>query len=146
MNKAILERAREVFDIEIEGLNALRNQLDDNFVKLVELCSKTIDAGGKLIITGVGKSGHIGRKIAATLSSVGTPSVFMHPVEARHGDLGLIQENDLMLGEKLARDTESKEMLELIFDGITYDPAITYLGFSSHYGDGKEIKEAVDGR
>ena len=106
MSKAILDRAREVFDIEIEGLTALRDQLDENFVKLVELCSKTIDAGGKLIITGVGKSGHIGRKIAATLSSVGTPSVFMHPVEARHGDLGLIQENDLMLAISYSGETE----------------------------------------
>ncbi len=106
MNEAVLDRAREVFDIEIEGLTALRDHLDDKFVKLVELCSKTIDAGGKLIITGVGKSGHIGRKIAATLSSVGTPSVFMHPVEARHGDLGLIQENDLMLAISYSGETE----------------------------------------
>ena len=106
MDSAILNRAREVFDIEIEGLATLRDRLDDNFVKLVELCSSTIDAGGKLIITGVGKSGHIGRKIAATLSSVGTPSVFMHPVEARHGDLGLIQENDLMLAISYSGETE----------------------------------------
>ncbi|MBR2872934.1 MAG: SIS domain-containing protein, partial [Lentisphaeria bacterium] len=75
-------------------------------MRLVELCSHTIDIGGKLIITGVGKSGHIGRKIAATLSSVGTPSVFMHPVEARHGDLGLIQENDLMLAISYSGETE----------------------------------------
>ena len=106
MNNAILNRAREVFDIEIEGLAALRERLDEKFVRLVELCSGTIDAGGKLIITGVGKSGHIGRKIAATLSSVGTPSVFMHPVEARHGDLGLIQENDLMLAISYSGETE----------------------------------------
>ena len=106
MKDAVLERAREVFDIEIEGLTALRDHLDDRFVKLVERCSAAIDAGGKLIVTGVGKSGHIGRKIAATLSSVGTPSVFMHPVEARHGDLGLIQENDLMLAISYSGETE----------------------------------------
>ena len=103
---AILKRAYEVFDIEIEGLTALRDRLDEKFIRLVELCSHTIDIGGKLIITGVGKSGHIGRKIAATLSSVGTPSVFMHPVEARHGDLGLIQENDLMLAISYSGETE----------------------------------------
>ena len=103
---SILKRAREVFDIEIEGLTTLRDRLDENFETLVNRCSSTIDAGGKLIITGVGKSGHIGRKIAATLSSVGTPSVFMHPVEARHGDLGLIQENDLMLAISYSGETE----------------------------------------
>ena len=106
MKDAVLKRAREVFDIEIEGLTALRDHLDDRFVTLVERCSAAIDAGGKLIVTGVGKSGHIGRKIAATLSSVGTPSVFMHPVEARHGDLGLIQENDLMLAISYSGETE----------------------------------------
>ena len=106
MKNAILNRAREVFDIEIEGLTALRDHLDEKFVELVGLCSKTIDAGGKIIVTGVGKSGHIGRKIAATLSSVGTPSVFMHPVEARHGDLGLIQENDLMFAISYSGETE----------------------------------------
>jgi len=106
MKDAVLKRAREVFDIEIEGLTALRDHLDDRFVTLVERCSDAIDAGGKLIVTGVGKSGHIGRKIAATLSSVGTPSVFMHPVEARHGDLGLIQENDLMLALSYSGETE----------------------------------------
>ena len=106
MKDAVLKRAREVFDIEIEGLTALRDHLDDRFVTLVERCSAAIDAGGKLIVTGVGKSGHVGRKIAATLSSVGTPSVFMHPVEARHGDLGLIQENDLMLALSYSGETE----------------------------------------
>ncbi|MBR2373319.1 MAG: KpsF/GutQ family sugar-phosphate isomerase [Lentisphaeria bacterium] len=106
MSSSILKRAREVFDIEIEGLTTLRDRLDENFETLVERCSATIDAGGKLIITGVGKSGHIGRKIAATLSSVGTPSVFMHPVEARHGDLGVIQENDLMLAISYSGETE----------------------------------------
>ena len=106
MSSSILKRAREVFDIEIEGLTTLRDRLDENFEALVERCSATIDAGGKLIITGVGKSGHIGRKIAATLSSVGTPSVFMHPVEARHGDLGVIQENDLMLAISYSGETE----------------------------------------
>ena len=106
MSERILERAREVFDIEIEGLVALRDQLDERFITLVNRCSAAIDAGGKLILTGVGKSGHIGRKIAATLSSVGTPSVFMHPVEARHGDLGLIQEHDLMLAISYSGETE----------------------------------------
>ena len=79
MKKTILERAREVFDTE---------------------------AGGKLVLTGVGKSGYIGKKIAATLSSVGSPAVFMHPVEARHGDLGIMQKNDLLIALSYSGETE----------------------------------------
>ena len=81
MKKAILERAREVFDVEIEGLVAVRDNLGESFEQLVHRCMDVINAGGKLVFTGVGKSGYIGKKIAATLSSVGSPSVFMHPVE-----------------------------------------------------------------
>ena len=93
----ILKRAYEVFDTEIEGINAVRAKLSESFAELVQRCSDTIDRGGKLVITGVGKSGYIGKKMAATLSSVGNPSVFMHPVEARHGDLGLLQKDDLLI-------------------------------------------------
>ena len=107
-----LERAREVFDIEIAGVEALRDNLGADFEKLVEKCSATVARGGKLILTGIGKSGYIGRKIAATLSSVGTPSIFMHPVEARHGDLGMIQKNDLMIA--LSYSGETDELLVVL--------------------------------
>ena len=108
----IIRRANEVFDIECEGIEAVRAHLEDNFAELVERCSNVIDRGGKLVITGVGKSGYIGKKIAATLSSVGNPSVFMHPVEARHGDLGLLQKDDLLIAISYSGETE--ELLAVI--------------------------------
>ena len=106
MDSNILKRAREVFDIERAGIDAVRDNLGADFEKLVAKCAETTRRGGKLILTGVGKSGYIGRKIAATLSSVGTPSIFMHPVEARHGDLGMIQKNDLMIALSYSGETD----------------------------------------
>ena len=106
MQKTILERAKEVFDIEINGVQALRDGLGEHFETLVKNCASTIEKGGKLVITGIGKSGYIGKKMAATLSSVGSPAVFMHPVEARHGDLGIIQKNDLLIALSYSGETE----------------------------------------
>ena len=108
----ILERAREVFDTEISGIEAVKNNLGADFEALVGKCASTVANGGKLILTGIGKSGYIGKKIAATLSSVGTPSIFMHPVEARHGDLGMIQKNDLMIA--LSYSGETDELLVVL--------------------------------
>ncbi len=102
----ILDLAHEVFDIEMEGIQTVRNELGTDFETLVEDCAATIRQGGKLILTGIGKSGYIGKKIAATLSSVGSPSIFMHPVEARHGDLGMIQKNDLLIALSYSGETE----------------------------------------
>jgi len=101
-----LKRAREVFDIEIAGIEAVRDGLGTEFEQLVDKCADTISRGGKLILTGIGKSGYIGKKIAATLSSVGSPAIFMHPVEARHGDLGMIQKNDLMIALSYSGETD----------------------------------------
>ena len=112
MSKSVLERAREVFDIERSGIDAVRDGLGADFETLVDKCAATVARGGKLILTGIGKSGYIGRKIAATLSSVGTPSIFMHPVEARHGDLGMIQKNDLMIA--LSYSGETDELLVVL--------------------------------
>ena len=108
----ILKRAREVFDVEIAGLEAVRDSLDSSFSELVERCMATIAADGKLIWTGIGKSGHIGKKIAATLASVGSPSIFIHPVEARHGDLGMIQKRDLLIA--LSYSGETEELLNVL--------------------------------
>ncbi len=107
-----LERAREVFEIEIAGLGAVRDHLDEHFEQLVTLCRDALSAGGKLVLTGIGKSGYIGKKIASTLSSLGSPSVFMHPVEALHGDLGLIQKHDLIIA--LSYSGETEELLNVI--------------------------------
>ena len=89
-----LELAREVLDIEIEGLAASREQLDGEFVRALTLMA---ECQGRVVITGVGKSGLVGRKIAATLASTGTPSFFLHPVEGAHGDMGMLRREDVIL-------------------------------------------------
>lgn len=111
MNR-ILERAREVFDIEIAGLQFLRDHLNGEFSELVECCMSTLDKGGKIVFTGIGKSGYIGKKIAATMSSIGSPAVFMHPVEALHGDLGMLQKDDLLVA--LSYSGETEELLVIL--------------------------------
>ena len=112
MTTDILTRAREVLDIEINGLQTLRDSLGKEFAASIACCLETLEQGGKLIWTGIGKSGYIGKKIAATMSSVGAPSIFMHPVEALHGDLGIVQENDLILA--LSYSGETTELLRMI--------------------------------
>ena len=102
----IIQRAREVFAIEIDALQKMSAGLDERFEATVQECIQTVNRGGKLVLTGIGKSGHIGKKIAATLSSVGAPSIFLHPVEALHGDLGIIQKNDLILAISYSGETE----------------------------------------
>ncbi len=89
-----LKLAREVFDTEIQGLEAVRDQLDGEFVRGLTAMA---ECKGRVVITGVGKSGLVGRKIAATLSSTGTPSFFLHPVEGAHGDMGMIRKEDVVL-------------------------------------------------
>ncbi len=108
----IIAKAQEVFDIEIEGLKTLRDNIDGQFEVLIEKCVETLDNGGKLVIAGIGKSGYIGKKISATLSSVGSPSVFMHPVEALHGDLGLMQSKDILIA--LSYSGETDELLNIL--------------------------------
>jgi len=108
----IIADAVNVLQIEIEGLEAIKKQIGDNFVQLVEACIRTLNNGGKIVVTGIGKSGHIGSKMAATLASTGSPSIFMHPVEAMHGDLGMLQENDIMLA--LSYSGETQELTRMI--------------------------------
>ncbi len=109
---AILSRAREVFDTEIEGVAKVRDALGQEFIELVRLCLETFRRGGKLVLTGIGKSGHISRKIAATLASTGARSVFMHPVEAMHGDLGVVSPLDTVLAVSYSGSTD--ELLRVI--------------------------------
>lgn len=111
-SRKILEKAKEVLSIEIEGLETIKQNLDENFVKLVEACSAALDAGGKIVISGLGKSGHVGSKIAATMASTGSPTIFMHPVEAMHGDLGMIQKDDLLV--TISYSGESDELVRVI--------------------------------
>ncbi|MCX8041970.1 MAG: KpsF/GutQ family sugar-phosphate isomerase [Thermodesulfobacteriaceae bacterium] len=107
--KEILQRAKAVLEVEKEGLEEIIRNLDSNFVEAVEFILNT---EGRVVVTGVGKSGIIGRKISATLSSTGTPSFFLHPVEALHGDLGMVTSNDLLLAISYSGNT--LEVCELV--------------------------------
>lgn len=104
-----LEIAKKVIDSEINGLKALSESLGEDFEQLIEEIFKH---NGKIIVSGMGKSGHIARKIAATLSSTGTSSFFIHPGEASHGDLGMIQANDLVI--LLSNSGETSELKDII--------------------------------
>ncbi|MBN1864051.1 MAG: KpsF/GutQ family sugar-phosphate isomerase [Victivallales bacterium] len=108
----IIKRASEVFDIEIEGLEHVKDHLDGGFTALVESCCEVLENGGKIVVSGIGKSGYIGRKIAATLSSTGSTAVFMHPVEAMHGDLGVLDRRDILLA--LSYSGETEELLQML--------------------------------
>lgn len=102
----ILDCAKQVFEVEIEGLRQLQGELGGAFEEVCGVCLDTVNRGGKLILTGIGKSGYIAKKIAATLSSIGSPAVFLHPIEALHGDLGMMQKFDLMLAVSYSGETE----------------------------------------
>ncbi|HCU58548.1 MAG TPA: KpsF/GutQ family sugar-phosphate isomerase [Alphaproteobacteria bacterium] len=107
-NKDILA-AQKAIDREIEALEILKNELDENLSKVLDLILKI---KGRVIVTGMGKSGHIGRKIAATLASTGTPSFFVHPGEASHGDLGMLTNDDVVLA--ISNGGESRELSDIL--------------------------------
>jgi len=98
----LLSLASEVLDIESRAVDALKSRLGDDFVTACNLCAAT---SGRVVVTGMGKSGHVSNKIAATLASTGTPSFFMHPAEASHGDLGMITAQDLVLAISYSGET-----------------------------------------
>ncbi|WP_434777446.1 KpsF/GutQ family sugar-phosphate isomerase [Neisseria sp. Ec49-e6-T10] len=106
---AYLKQAQDVLNIEASALVDLSNQLDESFTQAIDLI---LGCTGRLIVTGMGKSGHIGTKIAATMASTGTPSFFVHPAEAAHGDLGMIVQNDIVLA--LSNSGESEEVIALL--------------------------------
>jgi arabinose-5-phosphate isomerase len=99
----LLALAGEVLDIESRAVESLRARLDADFVAACQLC---LDTPGRIVVTGMGKSGHIGSKIAATLASTGTPAFFMHPAEASHGDLGMITGQDVLLAVSYSGETD----------------------------------------
>lgn len=105
----VLDEARRVFDIEIEALQKMRDALDETFEKILD---EVTHCKGKVIITGMGKPGHIASKMAATLSSLGTPTFFLHPGEAMHGDLGMISANDLVIA--ISYSGESDEIVNIL--------------------------------
>jgi arabinose-5-phosphate isomerase len=99
----LLALAREVLQIESRAVESLCTRLDQDFVAACQLC---LDTPGRIVVTGMGKSGHIGNKIAATLASTGTPSFFVHPAEASHGDLGMITSQDVLLAASYSGETD----------------------------------------
>jgi arabinose-5-phosphate isomerase len=105
----ILDLARRTLAVEAEALNKMATLLGEEFIRAV---NSILECRGKLIITGMGKSGLVGRKIAATLASTGTPSFFLHPGEAFHGDLGMISSNDVVLA--LSHSGETDEVLKIV--------------------------------
>jgi len=107
-----LAKARTVFDIELAALKAVRAQLDDSFDRAVDLIVGALGERRKLVVVGIGKSGHIGQKIAATLTSTGCASVVLHSVDALHGDLGIVNDGDVVLA--LSYSGESEELLKLL--------------------------------
>lgn len=106
---SINELARNVLDIEANSILRLKNSINDNFTKAIDIL---YNCKGRVIITGMGKSGHIGRKIAATLTSTGTPAYFLHPAESTHGDSGIITRNDVVIA--ISNSGETQELLNLL--------------------------------
>ena len=106
---ATLELARRVLTIEAAAVEGLRDRLDDRFTQAVQLI---LHCQGRVVVSGMGKSGHIGHKIASTLASTGTPAFFVHPGEASHGDLGMITSHDVLIA--LSNSGESDELLTIV--------------------------------
>ena len=107
-----LERARRVLAIECQEIEALSRRLDERFQRAIELIHETLDRRGKIIVLGVGKSGHIGEKIAATLTSTGAPAVVLNSLNALHGDLGMIADGDIILLFSYSGETD--ELLNVL--------------------------------
>lgn len=106
---AVIATGRRVLAIEAEALRSLRERLDDSFARA---CQTMLTCRGRIVATGMGKSGHVARKIAATLASTGTPAFYVHPGEASHGDLGMITDADVVLA--LSHSGETEELLTII--------------------------------
>ena len=104
-----IDCAKKVFDEEIRALTAIRNRLDNTFSSIEE---KIISCKGKVVLCGMGKSGHIARKVSATLSSLGISSFFLHPAEAVHGDLGMVSDTDIVI--LISHSGETREILQLL--------------------------------
>jgi len=109
LKSTLAELAKSVFDIEAESILALKDRINENIEKAV---FSIINTKGRVIVTGMGKSGHIGRKIAATLSSTGTPAYFLHPAESTHGDSGIITRDDVVI--TISNSGETGELLNLL--------------------------------
>lgn len=122
--EADLESARRVLRLEMEGLDALARSLGERFVAALDLLG---GVEGRVVVAGIGKSGHVARKIAATLASTGTPALFVHPAEASHGDLGMITEEDAVLA--LSNSGETTEMADIVAYAKRFEiPLVAFTG------------------
>ena len=108
----ILKEAKNTFDIEISELEKVKNKLNENFEKLANMIKDLENTRNKVIVTGIGKSGIIGKKIAATLASTGTSSIFINAAEALHGDLGMISKGDVVIA--ISNSGSSDEVLSIM--------------------------------
>lgn len=120
----VIDEAIEVLKIEAEGLQKLAKRIDENFVRMVDLI---FNSTGRVIVSGIGKSGIIGRKVVATLNSTGTRSIFLHPVEAMHGDLGLVDANDILVALSYSGETDELNQMVPNIKGIGCS-VITFTG------------------
>ena len=124
---AFIDTARQVIADEAKALDAMADALDERFAQAVDLI---LNATGRVIVSGIGKSGHIGHKIAATLASTGTPAYFVHPAEASHGDLGMLAKGDVVLA--ISNSGEAPELANLL--SFTRRFGIPLIGLSSQLG------------
>ena len=125
IDQSIIQAAEQCLNKEVEAIQALIPRLDENFVKVIQLIH---ECKGKVVVTGVGKSGHIGSKIAATLASTGTPAFFLNPLDAYHGDLGMIGADDIVLAISYSGATE--ELLRFL--PLIQAKRIPIIGMSSN--------------
>jgi arabinose-5-phosphate isomerase len=142
----ILSESKNVFETEISAINLVKDALDESFVRIVELIS---ECTGKVIITGMGKPGHVSRKIAATMSSLGTSSFFLHPAEALHGDLGMISANDIVMAisysgesEEITRILPNIKIIGATLIGISGNSNSTLIKYSDYSFVFPKFKEA----
>ena len=112
MPSSLIECAKRVFNVEISGLEKTRDSLGEAFVATIKLMVETLDAGGLVVVTGVGKSLHVAEKMSAVFASTGTRSIVLNPVQAMHGDLGMVSAKDVLIA--LSFSGESAEVNNLI--------------------------------
>ncbi len=136
-----ISKAVSVLETEADGLTQLATSIDERFsaaVEAIHAMKNTAGNPGRLIVAGIGKSGHVGRKIAATLASTGTPAFFVHPGEASHGDMGMVTENDVVL--MLSNSGENQELSDLIHYTRRFE--ITMIAITSN--DGSTLAKHCD--
>lgn len=112
LHQQFIHQGKSVIEIELQAVERLKNRINQSFAQACELLLHCIQTKGRIVVIGMGKSGHIGRKIAATLASTGSPAFFVHPAEASHGDMGMITEHDTVLA--ISNSGETDEILTIL--------------------------------